>query len=50
MSDLSFEYPFQRAVITGMGVFAPLGMSLREFGDSVLKGLSSITKITRFDN
>jgi act minimal PKS chain-length factor (CLF/KS beta) len=38
-----------RAVITGMGVVAPTGMSPDEHWDSVVAGRSGISRITRFD-
>jgi 3-oxoacyl-[acyl-carrier-protein] synthase II len=49
MAGLSFENPLKRAVITGMGVCTPLGMSLSALSHAVLNALSSITMITRFD-
>ncbi|OPX32794.1 MAG: beta-ketoacyl-[acyl-carrier-protein] synthase II [Candidatus Latescibacteria bacterium 4484_181] len=39
----------RRVVITGLGVLAPNGSDLSEFWNSLSKGRSGITKITRFD-
>ncbi|MBM7692158.1 beta-ketoacyl-acyl-carrier-protein synthase II [Peribacillus deserti] len=39
----------RRVVITGMGAVTPLGNSVEETWDSVVKGHSGIGKLTRFD-
>jgi minimal PKS chain-length factor (CLF/KS beta) len=38
-----------QAVVTGMGVAAPNGLSLRTWWDAVLRGESGIRRLTRFD-
>jgi len=39
----------RRVVITGMGVLAPNGLTLREFWESISSGKSGIGRITKFD-
>jgi len=39
----------RRVVITGTGVVSPVGLTSAEFWDSLTKGKSGITRITRFD-
>ncbi|MDA3647667.1 ketosynthase chain-length factor [Saccharopolyspora indica] len=41
--------PSTTAVITGMGIVAPTGISIDEHWQSVLAGKSAISRITRFD-
>jgi 3-oxoacyl-[acyl-carrier-protein] synthase II len=38
-----------RVVVTGLGTVSPLGNSIPEFWDSIVKGKSGISHITRFD-
>jgi len=38
-----------RVVITGMGVVAPNGIGLKEYWDSLIKGISKVSKIESFD-
>jgi 3-oxoacyl-[acyl-carrier-protein] synthase II len=47
-SYLNGETATRRVVITGMGVIAANGQSLQTFWDSILKGQSAGTRITRF--
>ncbi len=39
----------KRVVITGMGAITPIGNSVKEFWDSLLKGESGANSITKFD-
>ncbi|MFZ4582235.1 MAG: beta-ketoacyl-ACP synthase II, partial [Paludibacter sp.] len=39
----------KRVVVTGLGAVTPLGNSVPEFWDNLLKGVSGATPITRFD-
>lgn len=39
----------RRAVITGMGVITPIGLTLEEYWESLIAGRSGIGYITRFD-
>ncbi len=39
----------RRVVITGMGVVSPVGLTVKEYWDSLLAGKSGINKVTRFD-
>ena len=39
----------RRVVITGLGVISPIGIGKDKFWDNLLKGVSGIKKITRFD-
>lgn len=39
----------RRVVITGMGMVTPLGNSVKESWDAVLKGKSGVTPVTEFD-
>ncbi|ABW19001.1 beta-ketoacyl-ACP synthase II [Alkaliphilus oremlandii] len=39
----------RRVVITGMGCITPIGSSIDKFWDSLIKGVSGISNITRFD-
>jgi 3-oxoacyl-[acyl-carrier-protein] synthase II len=41
--------PQRRVVITGIGAVSPLGLTAQESFENACKGLSGITKITRFD-
>jgi len=38
-----------RVVITGLGAITPLGLTIREYWESLLAGRSGITRITQFD-
>ena len=40
----------RRVVITGLGALTPIGNSIPEFWDSLLKGVSGAGPITRFDS
>ena len=39
----------RRVVITGVGLVTPIGMGVEENWDSLMKGKSGVSKITRFD-
>lgn len=39
----------KRVVVTGMGTINPLGKTVDEFFDNLLKGVSGAAPITRFD-
>ncbi len=39
----------RRVVITGVGALTPLGIGVKETWDGLCKGISGITRITRFD-
>lgn len=39
----------RRVVVTGMGVVSPIGVGVREFGESIFTGKNGIKRITRFD-
>ena len=38
-----------RAVITGLGVITPIGLTVEEFWDNLINGVSGVGPITRFD-
>lgn len=38
-----------RVVVTGIGIVSPVGLSIKDFWDSLIKGKSGIGKITHFD-
>ena len=40
---------FKRVVITGLGAVTPLGNSVTEYWDNLVKGVSGAARITRFD-
>lgn len=40
---------FKRVVVTGLGAVTPLGNTIPEFWDSIIKGKSGAAPITRFD-
>src|SRR5690606_6039953 len=39
----------KRVVVTGMGAVTPIGLSIDEFWDSMMKGKSGCAPITKFD-
>ena len=39
----------KRVVVTGLGAVTPLGNSVPEFWDNLVKGVSGAAPITRFD-
>ena len=39
----------RRVVVTGLGAITPIGIGKEDFWDSLIKGLSGIGKITKFD-
>lgn len=38
-----------RVVVTGLGVISPIGLSVDEYWDNLLDGVSGVARITRFD-
>ena len=40
---------FKRVVVTGLGALTPVGSSVQQMWDSLLKGVSGAGLITRFD-
>lgn len=43
------RYNYPKVVVTGMGAVTPIGNSLKEYWDNLLKGTSGAAPITRFD-
>jgi 3-oxoacyl-[acyl-carrier-protein] synthase II len=39
----------RRVVVTGMGAITPIGLSVPEFWNSLLEGISGVDRITKFD-
>lgn len=39
----------RRVVVTGIGVISPIGLSLKDFWNSLIQGKSGIGPITRYD-
>jgi 3-oxoacyl-[acyl-carrier-protein] synthase II len=39
----------RRVVVTGLGILSPLGLSVKETWDNLLKGKSGVSAVTSFD-
>ena len=39
----------RRVVVTGMGAVTPVGLTVKEFWENILKGVSGVAPITQFD-
>src|SRR4051812_31254424 len=43
------ELPVTRALVTGLGAITPVGLTARETWQNLVRGVSGVTQITRFD-